>query len=536
MKCQEGAWTASRRPLLLRVSQKFLDQESLQFQYCRVKEFTMARGIEGNEISTPKATLKKSSTSTQSNKGQRSILGFFAKSTTPSGTTTTPKFQQKSAFGSTPAPSSDAVLPSSPIETKVALTTGKNKENGLPSPLSSMEPANGADRIAEGLASSGVNSPSREVNYSFDFQQFHTNYHSQAKKSVNYAESDDEDEDEPLKPSNGNRPQRRPSKRRRIDLEDSDDEFGMDAEMEAALAEAGEPYPPSESISGQLIYATDIDDFIVPDHSEDEVKPQKRKRSPQSKPPKSSPPPPVTDLDDDDILADLPAASTAQQWTYDPENPDRISEKVKEAPKSTSTKKTKEKAYKTDPDKRHPWLAKPVDADRNSPDHPDYDPRTLYIPSHALAQLSAFERQYWEIKSKFMETIVFFKKGKFYELYENDATIGHQLFDLKLTDRVNMRMVGVPESSLDHWANQFVAKGYRIARVDQMENALGKEMREREDKKGKKEEKIIRRELASVLTAGTLVDGGMLQDDMSTYCVAIKVRCLSNPLNHRSPC
>jgi DNA mismatch repair protein MSH6 len=88
-----------------------------------------------------------------------------------------------------------------------------------------------------------------------------------------------------------------------------------------------------------------------------------------------------------------------------------------------------------------------------------------------------------------------------------------------------MRMVGVPEASLDHWANQFVAKGFKIARVDQMETALGKDMRERDEKSAKKsakEEKVIRRELASVLTAGTLVDGGMLQDDMATYCAAIK--------------
>lgn len=139
----------------------------------------------------------------------------------------------------------------------------------------------------------------------------------------------------------------------------------------------------------------------------------------------------------------------------------------------------------------------------------------------AWNKFSPFEKQYWEIKQKFWDTIVFFKKGKFYELYEKDATIGHQLFDLKLTDRVNMRMVGVPEASLDHWANQFVAKGYKIARVDQMETALGKDMRER-DVKGKKEEKVIRRELSTVLTSGTLVDGGMLQDDMATYCAAIK--------------
>ena len=121
---------------------------------------------------------------------------------------------------------------------------------------------------------------------------------------------------------------------------------------------------------------------------------------------------------------------------------------------------------------------------------------------------------------------MFFKKGKFYELYEKDATIGHQLFDWKLTDRVNMRMVGVPESSLDQWASQFVAKGFKIARVDQMESALAKEMRERDGKKPvmpAKEDKVVRRELGVVWTSGTLVDGSLLQDDMSTHCAAIKV-------------
>ena len=220
--------------------------------------------------------------------------------------------------------------------------------------------------------------------------------------------------------------------------------------------------------------------------------------------------------------------SSAQQWSYDPDNIRPLQPRPSNAPSKQpdpKAKKWKEKAHTTEPEQRYPWLANIMDADRNPPDHPDYDPRTVYIPPMAWSKFSPFEKQYWEIKQKFWDTIVFFKKGKFYELYENDATIGHQLFDLKLTDRVNMRMVGVPEMSLDHWANQFVAKGYKIARVDQKESALGKEMRERDGKKpGKaaKEDKVIRRELACVLTAGTLVDGGMLQDDMSTYCVSIK--------------
>lgn len=102
----------------------------------------------------------------------------------------------------------------------------------------------------------------------------------------------------------------------------------------------------------------------------------------------------------------------------------------------------------------------------------------------------------------------------------NCLAVGNQEFDLKMTARVNMSMVGVPEYTFDMWAAQFIAKGYKVARVDQVESALGKEMRE---KAGGKADAIIKRELSCILTGGTLVEEGMLQDEMSVYCVSIKV-------------
>jgi DNA mismatch repair protein MSH6 len=288
-------------------------------------------------------------------------------------------------------------------------------------------------------------------------------------------------------------------------------------------------------LHARLICCNNIDegDFVVPDESDEEVNVPRRKRKPAKSTPKSvkaslSPRDDVAMNDD----FDLPTAttSTAAKWTYDPENEvvDRGTIARKKQPATLNKSSSKPKGN-TEPEHRYPWLAKIRDADMNPPDHPDYDPRTIYVPPLAMSKFSPFERQYWEIKKNLWDTIVFFKKGKFYELYEHDATIGHQIFDLKLTDRVNMRMVGVPESSLDYWANQFVARGYKIARVDQMETALGKEIRERDDpgaakvaKKNGKDDKVIRRELKTVLTAGTLVDLAMLQDDMATYCMAIK--------------
>lgn len=178
--------------------------------------------------------------------------------------------------------------------------------------------------------------------------------------------------------------------------------------------------------------------------------------------------------------------------------------------KMSSTPKFEEERYK--------WLEDVRDADGHRPDDPDYDPRTIYVPKSAWAKFTPFETQYWEVKQNLWNTVVFFKKGKFYELYENDAKIAHEQFDLKVAGggRANMSLCGVPEMSFDHWASAFIAKGYKVARVDQAETALGKEMR------GQKEEKIIRRELKCVLTAGTLTEEGMLVSDLAQYCLSLK--------------
>lgn len=274
-------------------------------------------------------------------------------------------------------------------------------------------------------------------------------------------------------------------------------------------------------------------DFIESDDSDALSKSKKRKRPTTSTAPRkrnaSVHSPPLyqvqDDEDDEELLEQMPSTSTANQWRYDPDNvePQRERQSVPVSKPKPASSKIKEKACDKEPEKRHRWLAEPLDGNRNPPGHPDYNPSTLYVPPSQ--KFSPFEQQYWDIKKNLWDTVVFFKKGKFYELYENDATVGHQLFDLKMTDRVNMRMVGVPEGSLDMWVNQFIAKGYKVARVDQMESALGKEMRERGSKGPKvlkKEDKVIRRELACILTGGTLVDGSMLQDDMAVYCAAIK--------------
>lgn len=43
------------------------------------------------------------------------------------------------------------------------------------------------------------------------------------------------------------------------------------------------------------------------------------------------------------------------------------------------------------------------------------------------------QKQYWEIKQKYRDVILFFKVGTFYELYEDDAQIGHDVMGWKMT-------------------------------------------------------------------------------------------------------
>lgn len=197
----------------------------------------------------------------------------------------------------------------------------------------------------------------------------------------------------------------------------------------------------------------------------------------------------------------------------------KVTQSVRSSPIQKSSANTPRKTFAKENEDRYQWLVEVKDAEKRPVDHPEYDSRTLYIPQSAWSRFTAFEKQYWEIKSKMWSTVVFFKKGKFYELYENDAIIANSKFDLKIAGggRANMKLAGIPEMSFEYWAKQFISHGYKIAKVDQKESLLAKEMRGGSTK----EEKIIKRELLSILTGGTLTDLDMISDDMATYCLSI---------------
>ena len=80
--------------------------------------------------------------------------------------------------------------------------------------------------------------------------------------------------------------------------------------------------------------------------------------------------------------------------------------------------------------------------------------------------------------------------------------------------------------SFDYFAAKFLAIGYKVGKVEQCETAIGMDMRQRANNtssNAKPDDKnIVRRELRSVLTNGTLVDPKMLSDEGASHCISLK--------------
>jgi DNA mismatch repair protein MSH6 len=62
------------------------------------------------------------------------------------------------------------------------------------------------------------------------------------------------------------------------------------------------------------------------------------------------------------------------------------------------------------------WFQNRRDKNQHTSDHPDFDPRTLYIPEQEYRKMTPAQEQYWKIKADNMDIVLFFKMGKFYEV------------------------------------------------------------------------------------------------------------------------
>lgn len=157
------------------------------------------------------------------------------------------------------------------------------------------------------------------------------------------------------------------------------------------------------------------------------------------------------------------------------------------------------------------WLKpdKIKDVNKRRPDHPDYDPSTLYVPADFYKNQTPAHRQWWEMKSSHFDCVLFFKVGKFYELYHMDAAVGVNELGFSYM-KGDFAHSGFPESAYGRMASTLVSKGYKVARVEQTETPDMMQERCRKTGQNTKWDKVVRREICQVTMRGTQVCG--LQD------------------------
>ncbi len=122
-------------------------------------------------------------------------------------------------------------------------------------------------------------------------------------------------------------------------------------------------------------------------------------------------------------------------------------------------------------------------------------------------------RQYLEIKKLYPGTLLFFRLGDFYELFNEDAVTGARELQITLTarhkDSANpIPMCGVPHHAAANYIARLVRKGYRIAICEQAEPAT-------------KGIKLVKREVVRVITPGTAVDQQLLDSNESVFLAAV---------------
>ena len=163
---------------------------------------------------------------------------------------------------------------------------------------------------------------------------------------------------------------------------------------------------------------------------------------------------------------------------------------------------------------RFPFLAPDAirDAAGVRPGEPGYNPRTLRIPPgwFKAAKVTEAQRQWWEVKARHFDSTLLFKMGKFYEMFEMDATTGADVCGLAYM-KGDQPHCGFPEAAYLGHAEKLARAGRRVVVVEQVETPAQLATRNEARKRaGLPKEAVVRRDVVSVLTAGTLTDPEML--------------------------
>lgn len=123
-------------------------------------------------------------------------------------------------------------------------------------------------------------------------------------------------------------------------------------------------------------------------------------------------------------------------------------------------------------------------------------------------KLSPMLKQYLEIKQKYSDYILFFRLGDFYEMFFDDAENVSRELELALTSRAGSPMCGIPYHSSELYIKRLIDKGYKVAICEQLTDPAAS--------KG-----LVERDVIRLVTAGTVIEASMLNEDSNNYIACI---------------
>ncbi len=123
-------------------------------------------------------------------------------------------------------------------------------------------------------------------------------------------------------------------------------------------------------------------------------------------------------------------------------------------------------------------------------------------------KLTPMMQQYREMRDQLPDdTLLLFRLGDFYELFEKDAQDGASILGITLTKRHDMPMAGIPYHAADNYISKVLAVGRKVAIVDQVETP--------------QPGKLVKRALTRIITPGTSLEGSQLQEKENSYLAAL---------------
>ncbi|MGI6360876.1 MAG: DNA mismatch repair protein MutS [Bacillota bacterium] len=130
-----------------------------------------------------------------------------------------------------------------------------------------------------------------------------------------------------------------------------------------------------------------------------------------------------------------------------------------------------------------------------------------------MGKATPMMKQYQEIKKDYEDCLLFFRLGDFYEMFFDDAIHAAKELEIVLTARAGgaagkIPMCGVPFHAADSYIARLLAKGYKIAVCEQVEDP-------------KLTKGLVKREVVRVITPGTVVESHLLEENNHNYLMAV---------------